>query len=424
MTTKTYEITLDKFIYGGEAIGRLPAPDSRTVFVPYALPGEKVRIELSFEKRGFARAKLLEVLESSPERITPKCAHFYIPLSRETGEGLGVGAACRGCQYQHLSYESQLRVKEEIVKDQLTRIGKIENPPVNEIVPSPNIWHYRNQMDFQLGEGTASPNILQIEECHLPAPAMNDFWQELEFGENNLFRQISLRQDSAENLMLIFHSENPETPEMTLEDELSVVHVMGEEMIVMGGDDHIITMLHERPFKASATSFFQPNSAVAEEMIDHLLAALPLNEKTTLLELHSGIGSLSAFLAPKVERLICVEKSPTACDDFSINLDEFENVELYQAQAMDVLKSLDFTPDILLTDPPASGLGRHTLDEILRLAPPLLAYVSRDPSTLARDAKKLLKGGYSLSDVTPFDIAPQTFQIDSVAIFEYQNLKA
>jgi 23S rRNA (uracil1939-C5)-methyltransferase len=416
MNAKTYEITLDKFIYGGEVMGRLPAPDSRTVFVPYALPGERVRIELTFEKRGFARAKLLEVLEVSSERITPKCAHFP-PLPE--GEGLGVRATeCVGCQYQHLSYESQLRVKEEIVKDQLTRIGKIENPPVNEIIPSPNIWHYRNQMDFQIGAGAASPNILEIEECHLPVPALNDFWQELEFGENNLFKQISLRQDAAENLMLIFRSENPETPEMTLEDELSVVHVVGDEMIVMGGDDHSVTMLHGRPFKVSATSFFQPNSAAAEKMIDHLLSDLPLNKETTLLELHSGVGSLSAFLAPKVKRLVCVEKSPTACDDFSVNLDEFENVELYQAQAMDVLKILDFTPDILLTDPPASGLGRHTLDGILRLAPLVLAYISRDPSTLARDAKKLIEGGYALTGVTPFDIAPQTFQIDSVAIFE------
>ncbi len=407
MASKTYEITLDKFIYGGEAMGRLPDPDggtrNRAVFVPFALPGERVRVELIFEKRGFARAKLLEVLEASPERITPKCVHF--------GE-------CVGCQYQHLSYESQLGVKEEIVRDQLTRIGKIENPPVNEIIPSPNIWNYKNQMDFQLGEGSAFPNILEIEECHLPATALNEFWQELEFGENNLFEQISLRQDAAENLMLIFRSENPETPEMTLEDDLSVVHVVGEEMIVMGGDDHTVTMLHGRPFRVSATSFFQPNSAVAEQMIDHLLAALPLSEKTTLLELHSGVGSLSAFLAPKVARLLCVEKSPTACDDFSVNLDEFENVELYQAQAMDVLPGIDSTPDILLTDPPVSGLGRHTLDGILRLAPPVLAYVSRDPSTLARDAKRLVEGGYSLRDVTPFDIAPQTFQIDSVAIFE------
>ena len=396
------EITLDKFIYGGETMGRLP--DGRAVFIPYALPDEHVRIELTFEKRGFARGRLLEVLEASPERIEPKCPYF--------GE-------CRGCSYQHLPYEAQLRAKEEILRDQLTRIGKIENPPVGAIVPSPKIWGYRNQMDFQLTAGTQQPTpTLDMETCLLPAPVINEYWSDLEFGENNLFERLTLRHDAADNLMLIFHASNPETPEMTLEDDLSVVHIAAGEIIVMGGDDHIVTTLHGRPFRVSATSFYHPNTAVAEKMITHLLETLPLNEETTLLELHSGIGSLSAFLAPKVKELICVENSPVACEDFAINLNEFENVALYEAQAMDALPSLDFVPDILLADPPAGGLGRHTLDGILRLGSSTLAYVSRDPSTLARDAARLIKGGYVLEKVTPFDVAPQTAQIDSIAIFK------
>ena len=396
------EITLDKFIYGGETMGRLP--DGRAVFVPYALPGEKVRIELIFEKRGFARGKLLEVLEAAPERIEPKCPYF---------------GKCKGCSYQHLPYEAQLRAKETILRDQLTRIGKIENPPVDEIIPSPKNWGYRNQMDFQLTAGTqdAIPT-LNMESCLLPAPVINDFWSELEFGENSPFERITLRHDAAENLMLIFHASNPETPEMSLEDDLSVVHIAAGEIIVMGGDDHIVTSLHGRPFRVSATSFFHPNRAVAEKMITHLLENLPLDEKTTLLELHSGIGSFSAFLAPKVKELICVENSPVACEDFAINLDEFENVALYETQAMDIFPSLDFTPDILLCDPPAGGLGRHTLDGILRLGSGTLAYISRDPSTLARDTARLIKGGYTLEKVTPFDVAPQTAQIDCIAIFK------
>ncbi len=402
MTSKKHEITLNKFIYGGETMGRLPAPDDRAVFVPYTLPGEKVRIELTFQKRGFARGKLLEVLEAAPERIDAKCEHF---------------TDCKGCHYQHIPYESQLRAKEEILKDQLTRIGKIENPPISKTIPSPEIWHYRNQMDFQLGRSSTTPNILEITECHLPAPAINEFWQELEFGENNLFNRFSLRQDAAENIMLILHSENPETPEMTLEDDLSVVHVTAGEIIVMGGDDHIVTTLHDRPFRVSATSFLHPNTAVAEKMITHLLETLPLNAETTLLELHSGVGTFSAFLAPKVKKMICVENSATACQDFAINLDEFENVALYETPAMNIFPSLDVAPNIILFDPPASGLGRHTLDRMLKVGAPTLAYVSRDPSILARDAKKLIKGGYTLKNVTPFDVAPQTAQIDSIALF-------
>ncbi|MBT6061770.1 MAG: class I SAM-dependent RNA methyltransferase, partial [Anaerolineae bacterium] len=310
MTSETYEITLSKFIYGGETMGRLPAPDNRAVFVPYALPGEDAKIDLFFQKRGYARANLLEILAPAPERIKPKCAHF---------------TACKSCHYQHIPYESQLRAKEEILKDQLTRIGKISDPLINEIIPSPEIWHYRNQMDFQIGRSSSTPNILEITECHIPTLAINDFWQELEFGENNLFNRITLRQDAAEKIMLIFHSENPETPEMTLEDDLSVVHVTAGEIIVMGGDDHIVTTLHNRPFRVLATSFSHPNTTVAEKMIEHLLSALRLDSNTTLLELHSGIGSFSAFLAPKVGRLVCVENSPTACDDFSVNLNDFEN---------------------------------------------------------------------------------------------------
>ena len=186
----------------------------------------------------------------------------------------------------------------------------------------------------------------------------------------------------------------------------------------MGGDDHLVTTLYSRPFRVSATSFFHPNTAVAEKMITYLLETLPLDQNTTLLELHSGIGSFSAFLAPKVKELICVEKDSVACEDFAINLDEFGNIALYEAQAMDVFPSLDFIPNILLVDPPAHGLGRHTLDGILRLAPPTLAYISRDPSTLARDTARLIKGGYHLDSVAPFDVAPQTAQIDSIAIFK------
>ena len=152
-------------------------------------------------------------------------------------------------------------------------------------------------------------------------------------------------------------------------------------------------------------------------MITHLLETLPLNADTTLLELHSGVGTFSAFLAPKVGHLICVESSPTACSDFAINLDEFGNVALYEAPAMNIFPSLDATPNIILVDPPVSGLGRHTLDRMLKVGAPTLAYISRDPSLLARDAKKIIKGGYTLKDVTPFDVAPQTAQIDSIALF-------
>ncbi|HMB25745.1 MAG TPA: TRAM domain-containing protein, partial [Anaerolineales bacterium] len=153
----TFDILLEKLTYGGDAMGRLP--DGRAVFVPFGLPGERVRIRLVEEKRGFARGELLEVLESSPHRIDPRCVHFGV---------------CGGCHYQNLPYEEQLLAKAEILRDQLTRIGRIENPPVQKAVASPSPWNYRNHVQFHLTEDgrlgyvrADAPGVFAIRECHL-----------------------------------------------------------------------------------------------------------------------------------------------------------------------------------------------------------------------------------------------------------------
>ena len=133
---ETIELTLTTLTYGGEAMGR---HNGKAVFVPFALPGETIRARIVEDRKNFARAELLEVLVASPERITPKCPHFFIP---------GRGAACGGCHYQHLPYSAQLRAKTAILRDQLERIGKIANPPVREIIAAPAEWNYRNHVQF------------------------------------------------------------------------------------------------------------------------------------------------------------------------------------------------------------------------------------------------------------------------------------
>ncbi|MEW6092385.1 MAG: 23S rRNA (uracil(1939)-C(5))-methyltransferase RlmD, partial [Chloroflexota bacterium] len=131
-----------------------------------------------------------------------------------------------------------------------------------------------------------------------------------------------------------------------------------------------------------------------------------------------GVGLFSAFFAGKVRRLVGVEVSPAACEDFAANLDEFESVELYQAPAEAVLPGLDFTPDCVLLDPPRAGLDKSVLDALLVRGPERIVYVSCDPSTLARDAGRLVSGGYRLVEVTPFDLFPQTYHIESISLFE------
>jgi 23S rRNA (uracil1939-C5)-methyltransferase len=174
----------------------------------------------------------------------------------------------------------------------------------------------------------------------------------------------------------------------------------------------------DRDFKVSASSFFQVNTIMAGKMVEHLLAQLPITASSTILDLYCGVGLFSAFLAPRCKTVIGIEASESSCDDFTVNLDEFDNVELYEGNAEDVIPHLEAKPDIVLVDPPRAGLDKAVVDGILKLNPGLVAYVSCDPSTLARDAARLINGGYKLKNVTPFDLFPQTYHIESISIFE------
>lgn len=430
---QTLDILLKKYTYGGDAMGRLP--DGRAVFVPFGVVGERVRVKLTEEKKNFARGEILQILESSADRIQPKCKHFFMPQNPPLPEGEGLGVrentrACGGCHYQHLPYEKQLEIKTEILRDQLTRIGKIENPPVQPMVACPNPWNYRNHIQFSLtdegklgfvGTGLAPVQTIPITECHLPEPSINDFWRQLEFEPETDVERVSLRVGNDEELMLILESESPQPPEIEIEAGISVAHVYQDNTVVVAGNDHILIRILDRDFKVSAASFFQVNTIMAEKMVEHLFTCLPVSLSTTLLDLYCGVGLFSAFFAPKCGRVIGVESSASACEDFAVNLDEFDNVELYEGAAEDVLPGLVgqiANLSFVIVDPPRAGIERHALDAIIQLKPQRIAYVSCDPSTLARDAARLIAGGYKLHDVTPFDMFPQTFHIESVSLFE------
>ncbi|MGB7875879.1 MAG: class I SAM-dependent RNA methyltransferase [Anaerolineales bacterium] len=404
---QAFDIQLDKFTYGGDAMGRLD--DGRAVFVPFGLPGERVRIRLVQEKKSFARGELLEVLEPSPQRITAKCIHF--------GE-------CGGCHYQHMPYEAQLEAKTEILRDQLQRIGKIENPPVKPMVGCPHPWNYRNHVQFhltnegELGYVRANGNtILPITECHLPNETIDTLWPQLEFDPDTPIDRVSLRTGTDDDLMLILESDELEVPELELEAGISVVHLTEEDALVMAGEDYFVMQILEREFRVSAGSFFQINKVMAEKMLAYLLKKLPL-PAPTILDVYCGVGLFSAFLAPKCERLIGIESSPSACEDFVANLDEFDHVELYEGAAEDVIPHLEAEQTMVLLDPPRSGVDKRALDGIRKLVPQVVAYVSCDPSTFARDAARLIAGGYRLVEVTPFDMFPQTYHIESISLFE------
>lgn len=411
-TPETFVVELTTQTYGGETLGRLP--DGRAVFVPFALPGEAVRVRLVEEKKRYARAELVEVLTAAPERITPICTHF---------------TACGGCHYQHLSYENQLFAKTKILKDQLERIGGIESPPVKPIIPSPIQFHYRNNIQFHLSKQGGlgfhrwrSKDVLAIKECHLPEETLNSLWPKLDFEQGTDLLKIGLRLGENEDVMLTLESEDPEPPEFMVEDlPISVVFLGPEDVHVLAGDSYVCIDMLNRSFRVSAGSFFQVNTPMAAAMVEHVLSNLDLSQSDTVIDAYAGVGLFSAFLAPKVKRLVAIENSPWACNDFVHNLDDFDNVELYHARVEDVLSNLVVDPKVILVDPPRAGLERGTIDSILAMNPELLVYVSCDPATLARDARRLVKGGYFLASTTPFDLFPQTYHIEGISFWHKQS---
>jgi 23S rRNA (uracil1939-C5)-methyltransferase len=318
-----------------------------------------------------------------------------------------------------------LAAKQAILRDQIERIAGIANPPVQPIVASPGDWNYRNTVQFHLSRSgklgfqrAESSQVIEITECHLPEAALNELWPQLDFEPLAGLERVALRVGADGDLMAVLETSGEEAPELSVEElSVSVVLQGPDGSLVLAGDDHIIQEVNGRGFRVSAGSFFQVNIPQAEQMVKHVLDLVPDWQDKVVLDLYCGVGLFSAFLAPRVREVIGIEASPSACADFAANLDEFENVSLYMGLAGDILGGLEVQPDVVVVDPPRAGLEKYALDALVAMQPPVLVYVSCDPATLARDAKRLLAGGYRLEQVTPFDLFPQTYHIESVSLF-------
>lgn len=404
-----YVVTPTVCVYGGEALARLP--EGRAVFIPYVLPEEKIRIRLVEEKERYARAELLEVISPSSARIKPRCPHF---------------TQCGGCHYQHIPYLDQLHIKQSILQNQLERVGKLVDPPVEDMVPSPSAWNYRNHIQFHISEEGnpgylkhRSNQVVAIQECHLPEDSINDIWPSLDTEYIPGLDRISFRSgEEGQDTMIVLESSDPKPIEFVVDLPLSAVHQGPGGEIVLAGDDFTIIEVHGFPFVVSAGSFFQVNTGVAELIVDYLIDALPLAEDTVLLDVYCGVGLFSVFLAPLVKQIIGFESDPSAAEDFLYNLAGFDTVKLYDLPAEDILPDLEISPDVILLDPPRAGISKKVLDGVVSLKPKIIAYISCDPATLARDVFRFHKQGYQLQSSTPFDMFPQTYHIESVNLFQ------
>jgi 23S rRNA (uracil1939-C5)-methyltransferase len=402
------EINLTGLAYGGDALGR--DADGRMVFVPFALPGERVKVEIVEAHQRWARGQLVEVIETSPERIEPRCRHF---------------TDCGGCHYQHMPYPTQLHAKAEIVRSQLERLGGFENPRVETTVPSPSPWNTRNHLQFSLTtEGhlgfmaAGSHRVLPIEECHLPEPALSDLWPRLDVESIPRLDRIGLRSGAEGACMIMLEGKGAPEVEVIIDLPASVVWLAPDGMLVLAGEKSLAFEILGRTFMVSAGSFFQVHTALAGELVQHVLRELHVRPGETIFDLYAGVGLFGAFLAHEGARVIAVEESSQACSDFEQNLEEFDDVELYEAAVEVALPAIRSRPDAVIVDPPRAGLSREALQQLIALSPPRLVYVSCDPATLARDGRRLAEAGYTLSRCTPIDLFPQMFHIETVSLWQ------
>jgi 23S rRNA (uracil1939-C5)-methyltransferase len=400
------DITIEKIIHGGDGMGF--APDGRPVFVPLAAPGERVRVEPLEAHKGYLRARLIEVLEPSPDRVTPRCRHF--------GE-------CGGCQLQHLSYDAQQKAKVAVLGEQLKRLGGIADAPIRPLIPSHGEWNYRNHIQCTPTGGRlgffrpGSHSVLAIDECHLPEARLWELWQSLDWESFPGLRQIGFRA-SGDDAMIVLEGDAGEIPEVTVESSVSAAWIdsSGRTVTLAGGP--LRYEILGRGFAVSPGSFFQVNTALIPAMVETVLELADPAPHETALDLYCGTGLFSAFLAERAARVIGIEESPSSAEDFETNLDRFDSVELYAAPAEEALDAIGAKPELAVVDPPRSGLTSRAMRALLNKAPPRIVMVSCEMSTLARDSRILAGAGYKLDALVPIDMFPQTGHLETVGRWE------
>lgn len=418
---QTHTVNFEKMVYGGDCIGRLP--DGRAVFVPFILPGETAEIELTESKERYAHGKLIKLIQSSPERVQPPCPHF---------------TQCGGCHYQNIGYAQQLALKKELLRDQLERIGKFSRLPELNITPGPLPFAYRNQVQFHpaathdpeklaLGfKKTGSDETLPIANCLLISQELNQLLSQIELEPDGGIQRVVLREDSTGEQMIVLEGEDEVPPDLTFELPISAAYTNPNgEVFSLSGNNALLYEIENKEFLVSPQSFFQVNLPVATMMVRHILEQLKGKKDLRVLELYSGVGLFTRFIAPFASELIAIESSPSACFNFADNLDEFDNISLYEGPVEAILPNLiaKIEPiDLVLLDPPRAGLNAKARQALIKLNPSQIIYISCDPGTLARDLKHLAEADYAINNLHAYDMFPQTMHIEMITSLQKMKL--
>ena len=451
---QTIELTIDKMAFGGRGMGRV---DGLVVFVKGAVPGDRVSARIYKKKKDYAEAAIAELLTASPDRIDAPCPY---------------SGHCGGCQMQHVRYERQLEYKKGHITESLEHIGGLKDVLVRDVIPSDNIFAYRNKMEFSFSDrrwflphelekreteggfalGLHVPGtyhkVLDMEACLLQRENGNRILREVKelvkgskipvYGlksHEGFWRFLMIRCSFGYDEWMVNLVTSGERPELVrpLAETLcrrvdgirTVVNnvnrrkasiAVGESETVLTGDGHIRDRIGPFTFQVSANSFFQTNSPGAEKLYNQVLEYAGLKGHEDVLDLYSGTGTIPIFLAHRAGSVTGIEINNDAVLDALRNLkqNKIHNCRFICGDMRDKLSAVAKRPDVLIIDPPRAGMHKDVLPGVLALSPEKIIYISCNPATLARDIGQMIQD-YELVEIQPVDMFPHTYHIEAVA---------
>jgi 23S rRNA (uracil1939-C5)-methyltransferase len=436
-------LTIDALGIHGEGIGR---HNGYTIFVPGALPGETVSVELVDRQRRYGHGKLLAILTPSPSRVEPPCPLF---------------GKCGGCQLMHLGYSGQLQVKRQRVVDALQRIGHFENLHVEPCTPSPQPLAYRNKIQLPVRStpdgialglyAVSSHELVPILSCEIHCTIGQSVYEtvrELVIGSGikpydppsrkGVLRHLLIKSavHTGEVLVILVATTGEKAQFIPLAEKIlkhcpavkgvilntntaSGNVILGSTYRILAGREYILERLGELVFKVSPASFFQVNPQQAVQLYSKAVEIAGLSGSERVLDAFCGVGTLSLFFARHVHSVVGVECISEAIADAKDNgrLNAIENVSFVCDSSENFIKTLKAI-DLAILNPPRKGCDPSLLEALQQLAPKTILYISCDPATLARDLALLCGGRYAVAAVHPFDMFPQTAHVETLVKLE------
>ena len=425
MMRKVY-VPIESVAFKGYGVARI---NGKVVFIPYTVTGDEAWIEITEERKKYSMGRLIQIVEPSPWRVNPSCPYF---------------GSCGGCQWQHIDYSAQGDLKREILKDALKRLGGLREDPPIMVIPSPQSYGYRARIQLK-AKGKVlgycqekSHRIVDIQECLIAHPLINQMLLLLRktFPSFSQMEEIEINVSPDESkgiLILHFLSLNRKTENFLKEFFQKQAIFKGtvtakKNGLTLLGDPHLnftIPLSQERQkrnleFRISPGSFSQVNLEQNQALIQTVLQFSEVNQEDRVLDLYAGVGNLTLPLAMGAKEILGIEENRMAIEDarFNAEINGIKNCDFIYGRVEDVCMSWERkTSDLVVLDPPRTGC-KTILDQVVRLKPKKIIYVSCEPTTFSRDIHLFSERGYSLHRLSLIDMFPQTFHIEVVSLLQ------